>query len=125
VTGKTYMGTLVVDDTRTHRNYLDLVLLPPSENEGERPDGKPAKGGDRADEDDRAVYGVVSAIGESGQPASGRQVRAKLPGIGKDRVLGALERLVLDGRLTETAGPKRARLFTPNEWADLDEEDDS
>jgi hypothetical protein len=103
--GKTYLGELVVDDTRTQRDYLDLAFFAPADHDTVEPDGPEA-----ADRD--AVKGAVAKLSAAGKPANIRNVRASLIGIGKDRIDTALTRLVLDGELIETEGPRRARLFT-------------
>lgn len=104
--GKTYMGTVVVDDTRTWVLHgVDLAFFEPPEQQATSETTKT-----QDEQDDEHVYGVVVAIVESGQQATLRTVRAKA-GIGKDRVGDALTRCVLDGRLTERPGPNRSRLF--------------
>lgn len=104
--GRTYMGELVVDDTRARTSYLDVRFWAPSEDD------------DRAAGDDTGpftvvdekVFAVVSGIIAAGKVANLRLVRATA-GLGKDAVDGALERLVFAERLTESRGPNRMRVF--------------
>jgi hypothetical protein len=105
IPGKTFLGELVVDDTREHRSYLDLAFWAPAGHAIEQPTGQ-------GDADEAAVLEAVTGLVEGGKQASIRTVRATLRGVGKDRVDNALTRLTLDGRLIEIAGPRNARLFT-------------
>lgn len=100
-TGKTFIGELVIDDT----DRFDLTLWAPSRREDA---GEPERGQDTQDDD--TVYAIVADIAVA-TPANTRAIRAR-SGISKDRTADALERLVLEGRLTETTGPRNARLFT-------------
>jgi hypothetical protein len=111
--GKTYMGTLIVDDTRTWTNYTDclnLAFIEPAD----KPDPDTEPVASQAQHDDDQVFGVVAAILAKGTVPNVRSVRATCStnSVGKDRVDNALARLVLNGRLTETPGPRRSRLFT-------------
>lgn len=101
--GKTFMGMMVVDDTRTRVHYLDLALIAPVE--------KPA-GPAETSEDDR-VFDAVCRLVEQGETANLRSVRATVDGVRDSNVDMALERLRLAGRLVERAGPNRSRIFTP------------
>jgi AAA domain len=105
IPGKTFLGELVVDDTRTLFGYLDLKFWAPVDRTSEQPV-------DQDDADDQAVLAAVTDLAAAGKPASLRTIRAGLKGMGKDRVDYALTRLTLDDRLIETAGPRNARLFT-------------
>jgi hypothetical protein len=108
--GKTYMGTLIVDDTRTWTNYADclnLAFIEPAD----KPDPDTEPVASQAQQDDDLVFGVVAAQAAAGNQPSLRTVRAKSSGLGNSRIDNALTRLVLDGRLTESRGRNRARLF--------------
>jgi len=104
--GKTYMGSLIVDDTRISVPFLELYFTEPGEKDTST---EPATTRDQAD--DAAVFTVVADIAAAGVQPVLRNVRAR-SGIGKDRVDNALARLVFDGRLTEQPGPNRRRLFS-------------
>jgi hypothetical protein len=106
--GKTFMGSLVVDDTRTWVPFLDLAFLDPPE------DDKPGtdSAGTRDEQDDELVLASVSQLVAGGHKATKNKVRATTSGLSNDRVDNSLTRLALDGRLTETAGPNRSRLFS-------------
>jgi hypothetical protein len=106
--GKTYMGTLVVDDTRQHRQYLDLAFLAPVDKD------QAAESVSERDADEAAVLAAVAKITGKGQLATTRRIYATA-GISKARAGDAIERLVLRGGrggLTETPGPNRARIFS-------------
>jgi len=60
---------------------------------------------------DDHILGVVREITAAGQPVTGRAVRSKSD-YGTDKTLDALERLVIDGRLTKaTGGPRGSHLY--------------
>jgi hypothetical protein len=105
--GKTYIGSLIVDDTRTTVDRLDLVLVEPPEQTA--PD---EAAGTRDQSDDDKVLSVVAEVTALGAEPSQRAVEAKTSGMSNDRIRNALTRLVLDKRLTEREGPRKARLFT-------------
>jgi hypothetical protein len=111
--GKTYIGELVVDDTETFHNYLDLRLFAPSR-EANSP-GEDA--GDPRDADDAHVLDVLGQIqAQTGSPVSLRTVRAKSHRT-NERTADALERLTLDGEVSEQPGPRNARLFAVTDRA--------
>lgn len=101
--GKTFLGELVVDDTRTRERWLDLTLWAPN-------DAKQDDTGKSTEQDDE-VLETVRAIIAAGNEATLRGVRAKAGGR-SGAVADALERLVLDGQLIETSGKRGARLFS-------------
>jgi hypothetical protein len=103
--GKTYMGTLTLDDTRQHHQYPDLTFLAPRE-----PDAATVEPVTQAEADDAAVLAAVNKLKEAGRQATMRAVEANA-GISKGRTGGATERLVLRGALTEASGPRNARIF--------------
>lgn len=105
-TGKTFMGELVVDDTRTKYPELDLMIWAPATDDEE--DGVTID--DPHAEDDREILALIRKLIDKGEPPHVRNIRAKAP-FGKDRVDGALARLVIEKRLTEHKGPKNSRLF--------------
>lgn len=104
--GKTFMGSLIVDDTRTYVDYLDLVFLEPQD---QAKDTEPVKTQDQ--QDDERVLSVVLDLTSRGQQATGRAVRTQT-GISKDRTADALTRLVIAGKLGSASGPRNATLFT-------------
>lgn len=101
--GKTFMGQMVVDDTRTRVNFLDLALLAP------KAESTPIAG---AEDPDEMVFAAVERIVADLGTANIRAVRAAA-GIRKQNTDDALERLKLARRLTEIPGPRGARLFVP------------
>lgn len=104
--GKTFMGELVVDDTRLRVSYLDLMFWAPAEQ------AQPEQTVEHdADPIEAIVLETVKALADKGAEANLRAVRG-LAGVGKDKVDGALERLVFSGVLTESRGPNRSRIFT-------------
>jgi len=120
--GKTYMGTLIVDDNRTKVPWTEVVLTEPPD----QPDTEHAVTPEQADEAavlDAVLDAVTKVLGQyadedEGKPdeerrgeVSLRTVRAVVKGIRKTRSDDALERLILDGRLRERRGPNRSRLF--------------
>lgn len=105
--GVTYMGTLVVDDTREHVSYLDLAFLaPPDDEPGDAP--TPATQSER---DDERVLVAVGKIAEAGQEPTLTKVRAEVGGR-NSRTDDAIARLTIDGRLVERDGKRQARVFT-------------
>jgi hypothetical protein len=106
--GKTYLGELVVDDTQHNSPDLELKLWAPrtdgtadaehSEQEGPNPQD--------------AVLDAIRVINAAGRDANVRAVEAA-SGIGKSATSRALELLLIEGRITEMAGPRKARIFTP------------
>lgn len=106
--GKTFVGELVVDDTRMYHDYLDLTLWAPRDDEQ---DAMVAAG--PHEEVDEIVLAVVADLTAAGHAATGRAVRANSP-FGTDRTADALERLVIDGKAVKTPGPRGATIFTPS-----------
>jgi len=104
--GQTFMGSLIVDDTRTVVPYLELTFLEPQDQEK---DTQPVATKD--EQDDECVLSVVAELAEQGIQATGRSVRARTA-ISKDRTANALTRLMLAGRLREASGPRNASLFS-------------
>lgn len=100
--GKTFMGELIVDDTN---DWFELAFLAPAA----RPDGV-EQPDTAANPDDEAVRAVVADIVATGGTANMRAVRAR-SGISKDRTADALMRLVFAKQLTETTGPRGARVY--------------
>jgi hypothetical protein len=105
--GKTWMGSLIVDDTHTHAPFLDLALIAPAEKSA----AQLAATRTRDQDDDDRVLAVVAAVAATGATPSQRTVEAKAAGMSSTRTRNALARLVLDERLTEHEGPRRSRLF--------------
>lgn len=104
--GKTFMGSLIVDDTRTWVGYLDLTFLEPQDQ-----DKTSAPEVSKEEADDTKVLETVEAITTAG-PAPLRTVRAMVTGMANARIDAALARLVYNRQLIETAGPKTSRLFS-------------
>lgn len=107
--GKTFMGSLIVDDTRTWvLEGVDLAFLEP------QPDAEVESAGPlqtRDAQDDERVLSVVAELAELDIQATGRSVRVR-SGISKERTADALTRLVLDQKLCEVSGPRGARIYS-------------
>jgi hypothetical protein len=103
--GKTYMGSLMVDDEQVYSPDLVFKFWAPNDEplEGEMP---PA-----AQDVDDHVVATVKSIVDKGQDANTRAVRA-MAGCRAAEVDAALERLVITGRLQRSVGKRGARLFT-------------
>lgn len=103
--GKTFMGTLTVDDTQRFNPWLDVTLwAPKGEDMAADVPGSPA--------DDEKVFGAVSSVITAGHPATVTRVRA-MAHLSNTKTADALTRLVMQGRLVEDDGPRGARIFTP------------
>lgn len=103
--GKTFLGELVVDDTRSHVNYLDMQFHAPVERATVRVV-------DRDEADDNAVLAGINTLASARKAATTRTIRATVRGISNSRIDDALTRLALDGRLVESPGPRNSRIFT-------------
>lgn len=115
VPGKTFMGELVVDDTRMFKPYLELTFWAPKDHEDAEDGGAPmSEEAARIEADDARILDVVRRLIDNNKPANVRNVRAT-SGISNPRTDDALARLVLAGLLVETIGPKNARLFAESE----------
>jgi hypothetical protein len=106
--GKTFLGELIVDDTRRWVEWLELKFWAPADREEE---AAPQVDGNADHPDDAQVLATIKAIIAKGKEANLRAVRAAA-GLGKDKVDNALARLDLAGRIDETPGPNRKRLFS-------------
>jgi hypothetical protein len=104
VPGKTYMGTLVVDDSQTESPDLELFFWPPPE----RPATPPV---DPHEVEETAVLAAVRRVLAAGAVANLRAVRAA-SGLSHDTTDQALARLSLAGELIESEGKRGARVFT-------------
>lgn len=109
--GVTFMGTLIVDDTREHLSYLDLAFIAPADDD--EPDATATPTTTQAEQDDTTVLDVVTRLHASGIEVTGRRVRAKTPGMSHERRDNALARLVMAGDLATAPGPKRSTVYTP------------
>lgn len=105
--GVTYMGELVLDDTRSHYPLAELILYAPKQ-EDETDTGA----GDATSDRDK-VYAAVTTIIAAGEEANVTRIRgvAGLRGTGADDALAAL--VFTDRRLTEKKGKRNARIFVP------------
>lgn len=103
--GKTFLGELVVDDTRTSVSYLDLQFYAPVEHAA-------VKAVDRDEADDNAVLTGIQKLASARKAATLRTIRAVVKGISNARIDDSLARLVVDGQLDEQPGPRNSRIFT-------------
>lgn len=110
--GKTFMGELVVDDTRQFVSYLDVKFHAPRPVED--------AGVDTQDTDAVAVLAVIRELEAANAPANLRAVRGNAP-IRGERVDGALERLKLRGQVVERVGVRGARMFASTVSQDHDQ----
>ncbi|MBA0126430.1 hypothetical protein H0B56_12845 [Haloechinothrix sp. YIM 98757] len=101
---KTYMGSLIVDDDRSWKHHLELAFTEPAEK-------SPETERDPHAETDEHVFGVVQALIDEGDNATGRKIRARSR-YGTDPTLNALERLVMDRRLVKGSGPGGSNRYT-------------
>jgi hypothetical protein len=99
------VGTLVVDDSRTFVNYLDVMILPPAGVDIEEPGQV-----DLVD----VIMATVDRIAAAGRDVNIRAIRAER--IGRhSAVEEEIERLVTAGHLIESRGPHGSRLFARKE----------
>lgn len=103
--GKTYVGELIVDDTRTHVNYLDLAILAPAEEKATLDDGH---GDQLAD----AVHQVITGLPD-GAVGSERALFAEMRKAGwqvrESAIRDAVDDLIVAHRLAETTGKRGAK----------------
>lgn len=104
--GKTFMGEMIVDDTRTHVSYLDLAILPPADPKPETDDTE------KADALADAVHTVIVAMPDQ-RVGSERALFAEMRKAGWKvddyRIRDAVDDLIAHGRLEEYDGPRRAK----------------
>jgi len=109
IPGKTYLGEMVVDDTRLWVPFLELTWFAGKDRAGDLDEADPV---DQHAEDDDYVLGLVRELTEAtGAPVTQRGVRAKSK-LGTDKTVDALERLVFGKRLVRMTGPRGAHLFS-------------
>jgi hypothetical protein len=109
--GKTYMGTLIIDDTKAWVPFLDLSFLEPKST-SDSDEAKAEGAATPEDSDEATILATVTHIAESGREPNIRAIYATTTGLGKDRAGNAVERLLIRGALTETRGSRNARIFT-------------
>lgn len=113
-TGRTFMGTLIVDDTKADVSWTEVTYLEPA------PEVAATSTPSREEEDDVRVLGsVLDLLAGGGAAPSQRAVRAMTAAMSNERVDSALVRLVHAGRLVETRGPNRSRVFGAPEVVDF------
>ncbi|MFG3709491.1 DnaB-like helicase N-terminal domain-containing protein [Micromonospora sp. NPDC047730] len=104
--GKTFMGEMIVDDTRTHVSYLDLAILPPAEPKPSEADD------DKTTELADAVHDVIAAL-PGKAVGSERALFAEMRKAGWKvddyRIRDAVDDLIAHGRAEEYDGPRRAK----------------
>ncbi len=109
--GKTYMGELVVDDTRARFSYLDLAFWAPKPDIASTPEVDPEEGSANVyGDDDAAVLTAVKDLVESGEVANVSKVRARA-GLKSERASAALDRLLNNKALTVQMGRRNSREF--------------
>lgn len=116
-----YLGSFVVDDSMPDVNLgtAAFVAAPKPQTQGPQgfqlgEVGEGAEDAPRSDgqaEDDAAVLAQVTEIVMKGKTATGNAVEACVKGISNERTRRALERLVINGKLTEGRGARNARIF--------------
>lgn len=106
VTGKTFMGELVVDDTQLNTPDLLIDFWAPKEQLSTAEHVHHVRS-----EDDATVLAAIETIMGKGLPANVRNVRAEAK-LAKDKVDMSLSRLTIAGDVIERQGPRRARVFT-------------
>ncbi|MBQ1061321.1 DnaB-like helicase N-terminal domain-containing protein [Micromonospora sp. C41] len=104
--GKTFMGEMIVDDTRTHVSYLDLAILPPAE--PTPTDEQSEHGPQLAD----AVHDLIAGQPDQTVPSE-RQLFALLRAAGwqvrENVIRDAVDDLIVDRRVAETIGKRGAK----------------
>lgn len=104
--GKTFMGEMIVDDTRTHVSYLDLAILPPA-------DPKPTE--DDAERGAQLGDAILQVIGAQSDQHVGseRTLLALIRKAGwevRDAVVrNTVDDLIVAGHLAETSGKRGAK----------------
>lgn len=120
VSRKFLLGVLAVDDSQEYSPNLSVRFFAPSDDEA-----APAAAGTTAtiNEVEQHVLDTIAGIITAGHDPTVRRIRAAADfrAASIDR---ALERLVLDGRLTEHEGKRGARIFTPTVSHDQKESDE-
>ncbi|MEU5939396.1 DnaB-like helicase N-terminal domain-containing protein [Micromonospora sp. NPDC047548] len=121
--GKTFMGEMIVDDTRTHVSYLDLAILPPAE-PTEPTEQDTERGAQLAD----AILTVIGAQPDQ-HVSSERTLFAVLRAAGwqvRDAVVkDTVDDLIVGGRLAETIGRRGAKGYRVVATAAQDPESES
>lgn len=100
--GKTYLGELIVDDTQSQSPDLELRFWAPNPSDADQDEKAPTP-------EDQVLTAIERILSDGGR-ANLRAVRAA-SGLRKTATDDAIERLLLDHRLIEKAGPRGARLF--------------
>jgi hypothetical protein len=118
VAGKTYMGELVVDDTQRSTPDLDLHFWAPRHDDTSHQHEDPRDAARRAEKAkaDAHVLAAVDAILAAGQDAGVNAIMANCD-YGKSKTTESLERLKLDGILTDHRAGQQ-RLFRRSEQPD-------
>jgi len=101
--GKTFVGTLVVDDERSWKSYLDLAFIEP-------PETPPADTTTQDERDDEHALEIVHDLADKGLAPTLRKVRAESK-LRNTATADALERLVIAGKLSEATGSRGSRVF--------------
>lgn len=104
--GKTFMGEMIVDDTRTQVSYLDLAILPPAEQKPTENDDE--RGTQLAD----AIHDVIAALTDQTVPSE-RALFAEMRAAGwqvrENAIRDAVDDLIVARRLVETTGKRGAK----------------
>lgn len=113
--GKTFLGELIVDDTRERVSYLDLSFVAPR-SDADREAAEAAQG----DPNERQVLAAVRMLVEQGLDPNVSRIRAACRGVRTSAVAEALDRLEISGAITLEYGPRNARIYRPvaTQWAD-------
>ena len=118
VPGKTYLGHLVVDDTRTWREYLDLAILAPTEAVAEGVATNPVT---RRDADEQAILDTIRRLADQGSSTVEKSVLAETRGIYAERKTDAITRLVNRGEVL-VEGARKAKIYSLPEVPETAEE---
>lgn len=112
--GKTFIGSLIVDDERVGKDFLDLAFVEPPVDTSTTPKLS------QHDEDDEHILSVVAELQAASIVANLRKIRAQAD-IRGTRVDDAIERLIIDGKLSERDGKRGARVFSTVSQAEADQ----
>lgn len=113
--GKTFLGELIVDDTRERVSYLDLSFVAPA-SDADR-DAALAAAGDPLE---RQVLAAVRMLVGQGMEPNVSRIRAACRGVSTVNVREALDRLEIGGSIVLEYGARNSRIarLVASEWDD-------
>lgn len=111
--GKTFLGELIVDDTRERVSYLDLQFIAPRSDADRELDAAT-----QGDPEERQVLAAVRMLIEQGLTANVTRLRQACRGMRGAAVSDALTRMEISGLLTLEYGSRGAKFYRPtaSQW---------